>query len=402
MMLWPTHAVPVMSVVLWTTVSALTHTLSPSVYQSLASSRTSVDQAAFESGRFWAQVEAAIPGPHSPELERFRGFCENLRTAPPETDVFLDSGQQLLAQYVYPGLDDDDDDAGVPARRPYPSADWPALARLEAALEQAVAPAARRELGALVTATPLASEDDDAAWRQGGPRRSEDGSNDNGDGWQRAAWFGWQYLSLRAARRHMPETVAALHRATRDDAVGGPAHRFVGVARQKAASRGTVHSDGRNYMLSTLTPILAPEEQCGIVVGGVDRPLATGGPAVVLDNTFPHFVYNDAPEEDRFCLIAEIWHPALRSEEREALATLFAVKDRFTVLELGLAPWGFTEDDLDIALRNGAVHDLAYWKDLAYEPRDFVDASKKKRKASSGKGFGGAPPRKKKPERRVR
>ena len=57
----------------------------------------------------------------------------------------------------------------------------------------------------------------------------------------------------------------------------GPAHRFVGLARQKANCKGLVHSDGRNYMLSTLTPLAAPADKCGIVVGGLEAELKTGG-----------------------------------------------------------------------------------------------------------------------------
>ena len=36
----------------------------------------------------------------------------------------------------------------------------------------------------------------------------------------------------------------------------------------------------------------------------------------------------------------QVWHPALTPEEREALVTLFALKDRFTLLELKQRPWG--------------------------------------------------------------
>ena len=35
--------------------------------------------------------------------------------------------------------------------------------------------------------------------------------------------------------------------------------------------------------------------------------------------------------------MSEIWHPDLAPVERDALATLFAAKDRFTVLELEMA-----------------------------------------------------------------
>jgi hypothetical protein len=50
-------------------------------------------------------------------------------------------------------------------------------------------------------------------------------------------------------------------------------------------------------------------------------------------------VYNDGMA-DRFVLMCEVWHPALTPAEREALVTLFALKDRFTLLELKQRPWG--------------------------------------------------------------
>ena len=53
------------------------------------------------------------------------------------------------------------------------------------------------------------------------------------------------------------------------------------------------------------------------------------------------------------------WHPLLSAAERDALATLFAIKDRFTVLEVGMAPWGYHEADREAALATGAVHDLS-------------------------------------------
>ena len=125
------------------------------------------------------------------------------------------------------------------------------------------------------------------------------------------------------------------------------AHRFVGVARQRGSSRGTLHSDHRNYMLSTLTPLVVPGP-CGVLgrsraSGGLEyheeeRRLQPGE-TVILDNSFPHQVYNDA-EADRFVLMCEVWHPALTPAEREALVTLFALKDRFTLLELKQRPWG--------------------------------------------------------------
>ena len=151
------------------------------------------------------------------------------------------------------------------------------------------------------------------------------------------------------------------------------AHRFVGVARQRGRSRGTLHSDHRNYMLSTLTPLVVPGP-CGVLArsrasGGLgyheeERRLQPGE-TVILDNSFPHLVYNDGLA-DRFVLMCEVWHPALTPAEREALVTLFALKDRFTVLKLQQCPWGFGEEELFEAIVSKRALELEFWRDLAY------------------------------------
>lgn len=307
---------------------------------------TELDDEVFHSARFWEDVDNNIPQwRRAPELARFREFCNNLRTRPtegPGREVNLPNGQQLLTQYIYPGLD------GPPARQEYPENDFDELQRLRKRLEQEVAPVARRELALLLEELPLASDD----------YYQVIGADVKPDSWYKAAWYGWQYLPLRKARRFMPQTALALCRAMGDS---GPAHRFVGIARQKACCDGEVHSDGRNYMLSTLTPIIAPPGNA-IIVNELELPITTNGPAIILDNTFMHQVYNEA-NEDRFCLVAECWHPLLTPVERDALATLFALRERFIVLQLGMTPWAFDDDDISVAIGSGAASGLAFWKD---------------------------------------
>ncbi len=297
-------------------------------------------------------------------------------------DLFIDNRQQLLSQYVYPGLGEDAASAESAPRAAYPHDAYPELAELRAKLSTEVAAAARAEFNSVLNARPLADDEDgfdaDAGeWDPLGLNEEEE----EDETWQKAAWFGWQFLSLRGAKTTAPKTTAALVAAMGDL---GPAHRFVGFTRQKADSRGTVHSDGRNYMLSTLTPVDAPEG-CGIFVDDEEATIVTGGDAVILDNTLPHYIYNTA-DRDRICLMSECWHPALAAAERDALATLFAVKDRFTVLDLGMAPWGYGEDDLAKALKSGAVNDLDYWRRLDYEPpKRKPKAPKKKKVGASGR-----------------
>lgn len=158
---------------------------------------------------------------------------------------------------------------------------------------------------------------------------------------------------------------------------------------------------GRNYMMSTSTPIQCPEN-CGIFVNQEQRPILPDGLPVILDNTFPHHIYNDG-EFDRYVLMSECWYPTLSLDERDVLVRFFAAKDQFTVTDLKLAPWGYDDDSLEFALTTGAVSDLDFWKEIGYD-RDAAKAAallektsskrkNNKRKSNSSsskkKGFGG-------------
>ena len=94
-------------------------------------------------------------------------------------------------------------------------------------------------------------------------------------------------MSLRDAKAWMPQTIRAL------DAEVPLAHRFIGIARQRADCRGTLHSDRRNYLLSTLTGLQVPSGQCAVEVPGVGERTLGNGEVVVLDNTFKHVVCNN-------------------------------------------------------------------------------------------------------------
>ena len=59
--------------------------------------------------------------------------------------------------------------------------------------------------------------------------------------------------------------------------------------------------------------------------------------------------------------MVECYHPDLDSVEINALSTLFAAKDRFTVTDLSLAPWGYDDETLAWAIKSGAVQDLDWW-----------------------------------------
>jgi hypothetical protein len=320
---------------------------SAAVYAANYGSAASVDQAAYDSADFWKEVAAAVPGFNdAPELKRYRGWVANLVSKPQGETKTLGTGQEVLTQYMFPGLQAED------VKREA----FPTLPEVEAALRE-LAPTAQAELRALLAARPLA--DDDAS----AELEAEAG---DAQAWNRAAWYGWQFMSLRDAKPWMPRTIAALESSV------PLAHRFIGIARQRANCRGTLHSDRRNYLLSTLVGLQVPEGECGVIVPseGLLVPdegrVLREGEVVVLDNTFKHYVYNDDEVDDRFVLMCEIWHPALTPHEREAMATTMAVKDRFTLTRLRQCPWGFSDEELSRSIESRDFEKLDFWRSVGY------------------------------------
>ena len=155
-------------------------------------SAASVDQAAYESADFWKQVADELPGFYdAPELARYRGWVANLIQKPQgETDT-LETGQEILTQYVFPGLQGNDSNRQA----------FPVLPEIEDAL-RALAPTAQEELASLLAARPLVDDDAPAAQLDDGEAEAEP--------WNRAAWYGWQFMSLRDAKPWMPRTIRAL------------------------------------------------------------------------------------------------------------------------------------------------------------------------------------------------
>jgi len=351
-------------------------------WDSGAALATDVDQACFESDQFWSLVGEFIPGfADDPSLNRFRGFCTNLQTFPPgAVKICPDTGREVLEQYHYPGL--------PPPQRSYENADFPWVSTTLESAE--LIEAARRELAETLEVKPLIADGVDA---DPSARHT----------WKAAAWYGWQFLPLRAVKGNFQRTIQLLQAGSIPYA-----HRFCGLARQRSNSTGLPHSDRRNYMLSTLTGLEVPTNKCGITVGGETRELRTGE-SLVLDNTYVHSIYNHG-DRDRFVLMLEIWHPDMSAKERSALATLFAVKDLYAAMYLDSMPWGLTDKELIEANGAGHLQELAFWKDLAFgvpplertiQPQSIKSknsaATKKKKpkkppskKPSSARGFGRA------------
>ena len=72
----------------------------------------------------------------------------------------MDNRQQLLSQYVYPGLGEDAASGESVPRAAYPHDAYPELAELRAKLSTEVAAAARAEFNSVLNARPLAADED--------------------------------------------------------------------------------------------------------------------------------------------------------------------------------------------------------------------------------------------------
>lgn len=121
-----------------------------------------------------------------------------------------------------------------------------------------------------------------------------------------------------------PETTAAIESLTLVRMQAHAPEVFFSIL--KPGTRIPPHYGLANYKLAVHLPLIIPEN-CGIQVGDVTQEW-TLGQCLVFDDSFEHSAWN-LSSELRAVLILEVWHPDLRSEEREFLATALSAIDRF-------------------------------------------------------------------------
>ncbi|MCF2825933.1 MULTISPECIES: aspartyl/asparaginyl beta-hydroxylase domain-containing protein [unclassified Pseudoalteromonas] len=83
---------------------------------------------------------------------------------------------------------------------------------------------------------------------------------------------------------------------------------------------GTVikpHCDLWNFTLNLHLAVDIPQEDCSIIVAGEERTW-TEGECLLFDYSYLHEAFNHS-EQQRICLLMDIWHPDLTLAEREAL-----------------------------------------------------------------------------------
>ena len=112
------------------------------------------------------------------------------------------------------------------------------------------------------------------------------------------------------------------------------AARGVMFARQAAGTGVAPHSDARNFVLTAHLALRVPDPDapgadCWIRVGR-ERRRWTPGELLVFDTSFEHETANEnAAGDARDVLIVDVWHPELSRDARDALAAVYALRNRF-------------------------------------------------------------------------
>jgi aspartyl/asparaginyl beta-hydroxylase (cupin superfamily) len=141
---------------------------------------------------------------------------------------------------------------------------------------------------------------------------------------RRDAWSSYSLrrngLPVEENRLHCPATAAALD--------GIASHLTAnGEAFFSLLEPGTLlppHHDDSNIKLTVHLPLVIPDG-CGIRVGRETRNWEEGR-CLIFDDTFEHEAWNRS-QENRICLLIDIWHPALTPAEIAALQVLTPIVD---------------------------------------------------------------------------
>jgi aspartate beta-hydroxylase len=121
-----------------------------------------------------------------------------------------------------------------------------------------------------------------------------------------------------------PATVAALELLAQPKVQSRSPSAMFSILRPR--TRIPPHTGVANTRLVVHLPLVIPRD-CGFRVGGETRQWREGQ-AWVFDDTIEHEAWNDS-DEPRAVLICDVWNPYLSPAERETVAELMALLDRF-------------------------------------------------------------------------
>ncbi|EGM76575.1 aspartyl/asparaginyl beta-hydroxylase-like dioxygenase [Rheinheimera sp. A13L] len=88
------------------------------------------------------------------------------------------------------------------------------------------------------------------------------------------------------------------------------------------------HSDLWNFTLNLQLAVDIPEAGCEITVANEPRNWQEGK-CLIFDYSYEHHAHNHS-DQNRICLLMDIWHPDLTAAEREALHIVFSEIRRLT------------------------------------------------------------------------
>ena len=85
------------------------------------------------------------------------------------------------------------------------------------------------------------------------------------------------------------------------------------------------HTSACNVRLRGHLPLIVPDGDVGITVGGETRRY-TEGELLLFDDAYPHETWHRGEDgQERVVLLFDIWHPDLTEEERSDVQSMFAV-----------------------------------------------------------------------------
>jgi aspartate beta-hydroxylase len=128
---------------------------------------------------------------------------------------------------------------------------------------------------------------------------------------------------VEANARLCPQTMA-LYRALPIPQVAGRSPNLM-FSLLDAHTKIPAHYGVTNTRVVLHIPLVVPPTGCAIRVGKETRAWETGN-ALVFDDTIEHEAWNDS-DDLRVVLLCDLWHPALSTSERDAVARIMGVQE---------------------------------------------------------------------------
>ena len=141
-----------------------------------------------------------------------------------------------------------------------------------------------------------------------------------------------------AFRDRCPKTTAIVNDLEEDGTLFGTPFGFSFFSTLHPKSSIMPHTGPMNLRLRIHLPLVVPRDDDVNANGGTvrrhDRPLAGirvadqirewhEGSAIVLDDSYVHEAWNDSDDQCRVVFLLDIWHPDVRTEERERIRDMF-------------------------------------------------------------------------------